>query len=100
MLENIAYDTGAKVIDVALAWIRQKYDHSTLSTVTIIGPRTLQQLEDNLSSLELQLTQEQINQLNDISKFDLGSPHEVIAASQNNIVGKESGKIEIKHSVR
>jgi aryl-alcohol dehydrogenase-like predicted oxidoreductase len=100
LLENIANETGVRVIDVALAWIRQKYDHSNLSTVTIIGPKNLQQLEDNLLSLELELTPEQMNKLNGISKIDLGSPHEVIAATQNNIMGKGSGKIDIKHSVR
>lgn len=99
LLESIAKETETQIIDVALAWIRQKYDQSTLSTVTVIGPRTVKQLEDNLASLELTLTLEQIGQLNEISKIDLGSPHEIIAASQENLMGRGTGKIQIKHPV-
>lgn len=63
LLENIAAETGTKVIDVALAWTRQKYDQSTLSTVTIIGPRTVKQLDDNLASMALTLSLDQIGRL-------------------------------------
>jgi aryl-alcohol dehydrogenase-like predicted oxidoreductase len=100
LLETIAHEAGHKVIDVALAWIRQKYDEGSLSTVTVIGPRNLQQLEDNLSSLELTLTTPQISQLNEASQIELGSPHEVIAASQAMLFGRGSGAIEIKYPVR
>jgi aryl-alcohol dehydrogenase-like predicted oxidoreductase len=99
LLESIAKETGNKIIDVALAWMRQKYDQSTLSTVTIIGPRTVKQLEDNLASLEVTLTIEQIEQLNQVSQISLGSPHEIIEASQNNLFGRGTGLIEIKHPV-
>ncbi|MDN5286604.1 MAG: aldo/keto reductase [Mucilaginibacter sp.] len=99
LLESIAVETGTKVIDVALAWIRQKYDDASLSTFTVIGPRNLKQLDDNLSSLDLTLTKEQINQLNEASQISLGSPHEVIAASQSMLFGRGSGQIEIKHPV-
>jgi aryl-alcohol dehydrogenase-like predicted oxidoreductase len=99
LLENIAKETGTKVIDVALAWERQKYEDTSLSTVTVIGPRNVQQLEDNLSSLSLTLTKDQIDGLNEASQFELGSPHEVIAASQGRIFGRNSGQINIKHAV-
>jgi aryl-alcohol dehydrogenase-like predicted oxidoreductase len=99
LLETIAKETGKNNIDVALAWIRQKYDESTLSTVTIIGPRSLKQLEDNLSTLDLTLTTDQIKRLNEVSQISLGSPHEIIAASQNNLFGRGTGQIEIKHPI-
>jgi aryl-alcohol dehydrogenase-like predicted oxidoreductase len=99
LLNKIADETGHKVIDVALAWTRQKYDQSTLSTVTIVGPRTLKQLDDNLASLDFTLTAEQINHLNEVSSISLGSPHEIIDASQNNLFGRGTGQIEIKHPV-
>jgi aryl-alcohol dehydrogenase-like predicted oxidoreductase len=100
LLESMAEETGTKVIDVALAWIRQKYDESMLSTVTVIGPRNVDQLEANLSSLELTLTKEQISQLNETSQIELGSPHEVIAASQSRLFGGATGQIEIKYPVK
>jgi aryl-alcohol dehydrogenase-like predicted oxidoreductase len=99
LLESIAKETDTKVIDVALAWLRQKYDQSALSAVTIIGPRTVKQLDDNLASLELTLSLDQISRLNEISQISLGSPHEIIAASQGNLMGRGTGKIEIKHPV-
>jgi len=85
---------------VARAWIRQKYDASNLSTVTIIGPRNLQQLEDNLASLDLTLTGEQLERLNKASKVSLGSPHEIIDESKNNLFGRGTWKIGIKWPVR
>ncbi|NOW94967.1 aldo/keto reductase [Mucilaginibacter sp. SG564] len=99
LLESIAAETGNQVIDVALAWIRQKHDQSTLSTITVIGSRNVSQLDANLSSLELTLTKDQISHLNEASQIELGSPHEVIAASQGMLFGGSTGQIEIKHSV-
>jgi len=99
LLEKIAAQTGTKVLDVALAWIRQKHDHTSLSTVTIIGPRTVSQLEDNLNSLELTLSQEHLQQLDEVSKISLGSPHEIITSSAANLMGRDTGLIEIKHPV-
>jgi aryl-alcohol dehydrogenase-like predicted oxidoreductase len=99
LLETIAEETGKKMIDVALAWLRQKYDASTLSTVTVIGPRNLRQLEDNLSTLELTLSADQMKKLNEVSQISLGSPHEIISASRDNLFGRGSGQIEIKHPV-
>jgi aryl-alcohol dehydrogenase-like predicted oxidoreductase len=100
LLESIAADMGTQVINVALAWERQKYDDTSLSTVTVIGPRNVSQLDANLGSLELSLTKEQISALNEASRIELGSPHEIIAASQGSIFGRGSGTIEIKHPVR
>lgn len=99
LLEVIAKENGIRVIDVALAWTRQKYDQSSLSTVTVIGPRNLNQLNDNLASLEINLSLEQISRLNEVSAISLGSPHEIIAASQSNLFGAGTGLIEIKHPV-
>jgi aryl-alcohol dehydrogenase-like predicted oxidoreductase len=99
MVESIAQEKGVRVMDVSLAWVRQRYAQSPLSTFTIIGPRTLQQLEDNLASLKVELTNEELARLSEVSKVDLGSPHEVIATSQARMFGKSSGEIAIKHAV-
>jgi aryl-alcohol dehydrogenase-like predicted oxidoreductase len=99
LVETIAKETGKNTIDVALAWARQKYDESALSTVTIIGPRNVKQLEDNLASLDLTLSAARINRLNEVSQISFGSPHEIIAASQSNLFGRGTGLIEIKHPV-
>ncbi|WP_254562293.1 aldo/keto reductase [Dyadobacter diqingensis] len=98
-LDTIAKEIGSPIIDVALAWVRQKHDETSLSTATIIGPRNVRQLDANLASLNTVLTKEHMLALNEISKFSLGSPHEIIKASQGSIFGRGSGQIEIKYPV-
>lgn len=98
-VEAIAAETGTRMLDVALAWARQKYDHTSLSTVTILGPRSLKQLDDNLQSLNLTLSDEQINRLNEVSAIEMGSPHQIIADSAERLFGRGTGLIEIKHPV-
>jgi aryl-alcohol dehydrogenase-like predicted oxidoreductase len=93
LLESIAAENKVKVIDVALAWMRQKDDQRPLSTVTIIGPRTVNQLEDNLASLNVSLSIEQISALNVVSAISLGAPHQVIAEMQPALFGAGSGLI-------
>ena len=69
LLERIVKDTNAKVIDVALGWVRQKYDHTALATVTIIGARTVKQLDDNFDTLNLSQTFDRISQLNALARL-------------------------------
>lgn len=98
LLGEIAKETDKRMIDVALAWVRQ-HDLSGLSPVTVIGPKNITQLEDNLASLELTLTPGQIKRLDDISAVDLGYPHGIISSSQNKMFGRAAAGIEIKHAV-
>lgn len=98
-LESLSKEYGVKVLDVALAWIRQKHDLSSLSTITIIGPRTVKQLEDNLDSLNFTLSQENIQKLNEVSAIALGSPHEIINKSSHSLFGAGSGLVGLNHTV-
>ncbi|TKC65196.1 aldo/keto reductase [Pedobacter hiemivivus] len=98
-LEAIAQENEVKTLDVALAWLRQKHAQTSLSTITILGPRTEQQLADNLSSLEVNLTAEQMYRLNEMSSIALGFPHEIIAATQERIFGAGSSLMQLKQQV-
>jgi aryl-alcohol dehydrogenase-like predicted oxidoreductase len=55
----VAAELGASVPQVALAWLL----HQTGVTAPIIGPRTLEQLEDLLPAAELALSAEQLERL-------------------------------------
>lgn len=55
---------------VALAWLRAH------ELIPIIGPRTRAQLDDNLASAAVNLSPEQVRQLDEVSTVSLGSPHE------------------------
>jgi aryl-alcohol dehydrogenase-like predicted oxidoreductase len=58
-LERIAGEAGGTVGSVALAWVRRQ----PLVTTTLVGARTLAQLDANLASLGVELTAEQSAEL-------------------------------------
>lgn len=63
VMGNIAQSHDASIAQVALAWVRQQPG----ITSTIIGAKTLDQLHANIASTELQLTAEDLNQIDKVS---------------------------------
>lgn len=62
-LEPIAGEKGVTLSQLALAWAASKPG----ITSPIIGPRTMEQLEDNLKALEVRLTEEDHTRIDEIS---------------------------------
>lgn len=60
--ENLCKEIGQKPADVALAWVL----NNPVVTSPIVGPRTIQQLEENVKVLELKLTEETLKKLDEI----------------------------------
>jgi len=60
--EALCLESGEKPADVALAWVLQ----NKAVTSPIIGPRTVEQLEGSLRSLEIKFPEETINRLDAI----------------------------------
>ncbi|MFD1732790.1 aldo/keto reductase [Deinococcus malanensis] len=60
--EGLCRDLGEQPADVALAWLLS----NPAVTAPIIGPRTLEQLEGNLRSLTITLSEETLRALDDI----------------------------------
>lgn len=60
---------------VALAWLRQKANN----LIPIIGAKNIKHLSDNLESLNLELTYEQMEYLNKVSKIELDFPQEFLS---------------------
>ena len=58
---------------VALAWLRSR----PAPVIPIIGARKLSQLEDNLASIDLSLSADQLKALEEASRIELGFPHEL-----------------------
>jgi aryl-alcohol dehydrogenase-like predicted oxidoreductase len=67
---------GATPAQIALAWVRQQ--SGTHPLVPIIGARTPAQFDDNLASLSVTLDDEALHSLNEISRIELGFPHEFL----------------------
>jgi aryl-alcohol dehydrogenase-like predicted oxidoreductase len=70
VLDEIARAHESTVARVALAWVRAQPG----VTSTIIGARRLAQLDDNVRSLELQLTADELARLDQLTKPTFGFP--------------------------
>lgn len=66
----IAKDMGVSAAQVALAWLR----HRSVPVIPIIGARKLTQLENNLKSLKIAFSPEQLRRLDNVSSVPMGFP--------------------------
>ncbi|MDR7135309.1 aryl-alcohol dehydrogenase-like predicted oxidoreductase [Lysobacter niastensis] len=82
----IADEIGVSPGQVANAWVLAK------GILPIIGPRTHEQLVDNLASHDVKLTMEQIQHLDQVSAIKLGFPHDVVAETAPALAG---GKLDL-----
>ena len=70
VLRKVAADHGASVAQVALAWVLA----NPAVTSVIIGARRMSQLEDNLGAVELELSEEERKDLDEVSRLTLEYP--------------------------
>src|SRR5215472_8709683 len=75
-LKSVAEQTGHSMPQVALAWLRQR----PVPVIPILGVRKVSQLQDNLASIELNLSAEQVKALDEASSIELGFPYYLYAA--------------------
>ncbi len=74
-VKSVSDETGRSMAQVALAWLRYR----PVPVIPIIGARKLSQLQDNLASLELTLSTDQVKTLDEASAIELGFPYEMYA---------------------
>jgi aryl-alcohol dehydrogenase-like predicted oxidoreductase len=74
ILQRIADEVGGTVAGVALAWVRQQEQ----VTSTLIGARTVEQLDANLSSIDIELTSDQLTELSGHTTPQLDYPMTVM----------------------
>jgi aryl-alcohol dehydrogenase-like predicted oxidoreductase len=70
----IAEESGVKPTQVSLAWM------ATRGVIPILGPRTPEQLAENLGATNVTLSKQQVARLDAASAVALGFPHELLAA--------------------
>lgn len=73
---RIASEIRRTPAQVSLNWIRQKKG----VFIPILGARTVEQFQDNLASTEFDLSEEQLQRLDAVSRIDLGFPHDFIGS--------------------
>lgn len=70
VLREIGKTYNATVAEIALAWVR----HQPTITSTIIGAKNIQQLNDNIQSVAVTLSEDDLNKLNDVSALNKEYP--------------------------
>jgi len=72
-VKSVSEQVGRSMAQVALAWLR----HRTMPVIPIIGARKVSQLQDNLASLDLELSAEQLKSLDGASQIEPGFPESI-----------------------
>lgn len=75
VMSEIATTHNATVAQVALAWVR----HQAGVTSTIIGAKTISQLNDNLASIKIELSSEDLKKIDEVSPLPLQYPGWMVA---------------------
>ncbi len=73
---EMARELGRSSAQIALAWIRTQ----SPQMIPILGARKLEQLQDNLKCLDVTLSPEQLQRLNQVSQIELGFPHDFLGS--------------------
>ena len=71
----VGKELGVSAAQVALAWLRYR----PVAVIPIIGARKLSQFEDNLRSLDVNLSSGQLERLDKASAVPMGFPHDFFA---------------------
>ncbi len=74
-IKTVSDVTGRTMAQIALAWLRYR----PVPVIPIIGARKLSQLQDNLASLGLTLSADQLRTLDEASRIELGFPYSIYA---------------------
>ena len=69
----VSEQIGRSMAQIALAWLR----HQTVPVIPIMGARKVSQLQDNLASLDLELSAEQLKSLDGASRIEPGFPQSI-----------------------
>ena len=81
VIASIATEADCQPAQVALAWVRDQ------NVIPILAARTTQQINENLGVLEISLSIEQMDRLNQASRIDIGYPHEYLCRTRSATYG-------------
>ncbi|MEP0799430.1 aldo/keto reductase [Funiculus sociatus] len=75
VVSQVAEEIGHTPPQVALAWLLAQSG----VVIPIIGSRKVSQIKDNLACLDVTLSPEHLQRLNEVSKVELGFPHDFLS---------------------
>lgn len=76
----VSEEIGVPPAQVAVAWLLERAQRSPTGVVPVIGPRTVRQLDDYLGALAVELDEQTYIRLDQVSRVELGEPHDKLAA--------------------
>ena len=83
-MQPIAEAHGVSVAQIALAWLL----HKEAVTSVIIGAKRIEQLEDNLAAIDVTLTPEEVQQLDEVSTFRVEYPQWMNSLGDDRLPGQ------------
>jgi aryl-alcohol dehydrogenase-like predicted oxidoreductase len=86
---EVAAEIGASPSQVALAWVRQ----AAPGVHPIVGARRLEQVVDNLGSVDVTLPADAVTRLMSAAPFQLGFPHDFIAETEPWVYGAANTRL-------
>ena len=64
---------------LAVAWLLERARRSTTGIVPVIGPRSVEQLDDYLAALDITIDDSAYDALDRVSRIELGEPYGKLA---------------------
>jgi aryl-alcohol dehydrogenase-like predicted oxidoreductase len=92
---EIADELGSTASAVSIAWVLARSRAITTSTVPIVGPRTVAHLEIYLRALEMEIPEEPLVRLDQVSAVPLGAPND----DKNRNLASDNGESELVAAV-
>ncbi|MET0704642.1 MAG: aldo/keto reductase [Mycobacterium sp.] len=80
----IADQIDSTAVQVSLAWLRHRATLAQTALIPIVGPRSVNHLQEYLQSLELTLDDVHYQRLDEVSQPRLGTPHDSVASALRN----------------
>ncbi|MEH2296875.1 aldo/keto reductase [Nostoc sp.] len=95
VVSQVAAEIDHTPSQVALAWLRAQSG----VIIPIIGARKLTQFQDNLASIEVSLSPENLQRLDEVSQIELGFPHDFLQndGTRDRLFGRTFDTIENHH---
>ena len=88
----VARELDVPPAQVTMAWLLYQQARSTTALIPVIGPRTVEQLDDYLAALDVPLSPAQATRLERVSAVAPGVPHEVAAAGRAGLLGGDADR--------
>lgn len=73
---DVAQKLGVTPTQVAINWVRQRVSN----VMPIVGAKRVEQLQDSLKCLDFVIPDEIMTRLNEVSKIELGFPHDFLSS--------------------